>query len=62
MTVCDLDCASSVVCAERFRTAAKSFTAGPRNPAVLRAGRGWLAGAKAAAQWSFCASPDSGTG
>jgi hypothetical protein len=28
MTVCDIGCASSVVCAERFRTVAKSFTAG----------------------------------
>ncbi len=28
MTVCDLGCASSVVCAERFRTVAKTLTAG----------------------------------
>ena len=37
MTVCDLGCASSVVCAERFRTAAKSFTAGAHIPAVMHA-------------------------
>jgi hypothetical protein len=36
MTVCDLGCASSVVCAERFRTGAKSFTAGAHTPAALR--------------------------
>jgi hypothetical protein len=33
MTVCDLSSASSVVCAERFRTVAKSFTAGAHTPA-----------------------------
>jgi len=32
MTVCDLGCASSVVCADRFRTGAKSFTAGAHTP------------------------------
>jgi hypothetical protein len=35
MTVGDLGCASSVVCAERFRTVAKSFTAGAHTPADL---------------------------
>ena len=35
MTVCDLGCASSVVCAERFRTVAKSVTAGAHTPAVM---------------------------
>jgi hypothetical protein len=35
MTVCDLGYASSVVCAERFRTVAKSFTAGAHTPADL---------------------------
>jgi hypothetical protein len=35
MTVCDLGRASSVVCAEQFRTVTKSFTAGPHTPAVL---------------------------
>jgi hypothetical protein len=34
MTVCDLSCASSVVCAERFRAVAKSFTEGAHTPAV----------------------------
>jgi hypothetical protein len=33
MTVYDLGCASSVVCAERFRTVAKSVTAGAHTPA-----------------------------
>jgi hypothetical protein len=37
MTVCDLGCASSIVCAERFRTVAKSFTASAHTPAVLLA-------------------------
>jgi hypothetical protein len=35
MTVCDLGRASSIVCAERFRTVAKSFTAGAHTPADL---------------------------
>ena len=35
MTVCELGCASSVVCAERFRTVARFFTAGAHTPAVL---------------------------
>jgi hypothetical protein len=35
MTVCDLGCASSVVCAERFRTVAKSFTTSAHTPAVM---------------------------
>jgi hypothetical protein len=36
MTVCDLGCASSIVCAEPFRTVAKSFTAGAHTPAAMR--------------------------
>jgi hypothetical protein len=39
MTVCDLGCASSEVGAERFRTIAKSFTAGAHTPAVRRGHR-----------------------
>jgi hypothetical protein len=35
MTVCDLGCASSIVCAERFRTVAKPFIAGAHTPADL---------------------------
>jgi hypothetical protein len=35
MTVCDLGCASSIVRAERFRTVAKSFTAGAHTPADM---------------------------
>jgi len=37
MTVCDLGCASSVMCAERFRTVAKPVTAGAHTPADLYA-------------------------
>ena len=46
MMVCDLGCASSVVCAERFWTVAKSFTAGAHTPAVLyvEAARCWAGG------------------
>jgi hypothetical protein len=36
MTVCDIGCASSAVCAERFRTVTKSFTARAHTPADLR--------------------------
>jgi len=40
MTVCDIGCASSIVSAHRFRTVAKSFTAGAHTPAI-RCGR-WV--------------------
>ena len=55
MTVCDLGCASSVVCAERFRTVAKSFTAGAHTPAVMR---GLLARGRSRSRrpdWALCA-------
>src|SRR5690242_8615411 len=35
MTVSDIGCASSIVRAKRFRTVAKSFTAGAHTPAVM---------------------------
>jgi hypothetical protein len=42
MTVCDLGCASSVVCAERFRTLSELRHSGAHTPADRRADLGSL--------------------
>jgi hypothetical protein len=54
MTVCDLGCASSIVCAERFRTVAKSFTAGAHTPAVLRVPASTSVAVWGLPDWAIC--------